>query len=117
MPQDMYTYLQVMVEHGASDLFMSAGAPATLKIDGLARPMTEQPLDGAAVQTLVYSTLTPNEIVHFEQELELNKALNLEGIGRFRLNVYRQRGMIALVARHIKADVQTIAELGLPPTL
>lgn len=117
MPQDMHTYLRLMVKHGGSDLFMSAGAPATLKIDGLARPMTEHQLDGAAVQALVHTILTPDEIVRFEQEMELNKALDLEGIGRFRINVYRQRGMIALVARHIRTNIPTIAELGMPPVL
>jgi twitching motility protein PilU len=113
----MQTYLRLMVQHSGSDLFISAGAPATMKIDGLARPITNHVLDGESAQTLAYSILTPDEIVKFEQDLELNKAMDIDGIGRFRINIYRQRGMTALVARHIKTSIPTIAELGMPAIL
>lgn len=117
MQQDMHTYLRLMVQHGGSDLFISGGAAATLKIDGLARPITNHIQDGNSAQALAYSILTPDEIVKFEEDLELNKSLDIDGIGRFRINVYRQRGMTALVARHIKTSIPSIAELGMPPLL
>lgn len=117
MSHDMHTYLRLMVKHGGSDLFLSAGAAPTLKIDGVARPITNQLLDSGSVQSLAYAILSPEEIRHFENDLELNKSLDLDDIGRFRINVYRQRGMTALVARHIKTNIPTIIELGMPVVL
>jgi twitching motility protein PilU len=117
MANDIQTYLRLMVNHGGSDLFLSPGAPATVKIEGLAQPMANRELDADEVKALVYSVLDLEEIQRFEQDLELNKALDLESIGRFRINVYRQRGMTALVARHIRTEVPSLAELGMPALL
>ena len=117
MANDLQTHLRLMVKHGGSDLFLSPGAPPNVKVDGITRPMTEQALDADQVQALVYALLTQDEIQHFEQDLELNKALDLPDVGRFRVNVYRQRGMTAFVARHIKTEIPSIRELGMPPLL
>lgn len=117
MSGSMHTYLRLMVKHGGSDLFLSPGAPATVKVEGIAEPMSEQVLDADAVQALVYSILSEEEIRRFEQDLELNKALELPDIGRFRLNVYRQRGMTAMVARHLRTEIPSLVELGMPPLL
>ncbi len=117
MSLDMPNCLRLMVKHSASDLFLSPGAPASLKINGTTRPMTEHPLTAETLQTLVYSVLTPAEIRRFEQDLEFNKALDMDGIGRFRINVFRQRGMVAMVARHIRTDIPGVADLHLPALL
>lgn len=117
MNQDLHPYFRFMVNHDGSDLFLSPGAPATLKVDGVAKPMTDHAMEAPQVQQLAYSVLTPDEIQRFEHDLELNKALDIPEIGRFRLNLYRQRGMTAFVARHIKNEIPSIRELGMPPLL
>ena len=114
MADDMQAYLKRVVESGASDLFLSPGAPATIKIDGVAQALTPQALDAATVESLAYSLLTPDEIRRFEQDLEFNKAIPGIGSSRFRLNLFRQRGVTALVMRYVKSDIPTIPELGMP---
>lgn len=114
MADSMQSYLSVMVESGGSDLFISPGAPAALKIDGVTRPVTEHALDAATVEALAYSLLDSNEIKRFQQDLELNKAITLKNNARFRINLFRQRGMTALVVRYIKSDIPSIPELGMP---
>ncbi|TNF35169.1 MAG: PilT/PilU family type 4a pilus ATPase [Gammaproteobacteria bacterium] len=114
MSQDLRPFLKYMVDHEASDLFLSVGAPPTLKIDGIAKAMTQQPLDAEQVQDLAFSVLAEEDVAHFRNELELNKALDVPEVGRFRLNLYRQRGNPALVARFIRADIPAIGQLGMP---
>jgi twitching motility protein PilU len=114
MQNDMQGYLKLLVESGASDLFMSPGAPATIKVDGLAKPVDDIVLDAARVDALACSLLNSDEAKRFGLELELNKAIALEGGARFRVNLFRQRGMTALVVRYIRSDIPTIPELGMP---
>lgn len=115
--ENMQGYLQLMVKYNGSDLFLSAGAPATMKIDGISKPVTNQILDSAAVEKLAYSILSSDEIENFHEDLEFNKAISLENSGRFRVNIFRQRGNPAVVIRYIKADIPGITQLGLPTVL
>ena len=110
-------YLMLMVECGASDLFLSVGAAPNLKIEGKTMATDDAKIESAMMRELAYSIMDEEQRAEFERELELNISLELENIGRFRVNVYRQRGEIALVARHIKHKIPSIAELGLPKTL
>ncbi len=114
MSQDLRALLRYMVNHAASDLFLSVGAPPTIKIDGIAKPLAPGALDSEQVQELAYSVLSPAEISRFEADLELNKAIDIPTTGRFRLNLYRQRGYPALVVRFIRAEIPTIAQIGMP---
>lgn len=114
---EIEAYLQAMVEHKASDLFLSAGAPAAIKIEGDTRQLGEHRLTAQDVHRLAYSILNDKQIAVFEREMEMNLALALESLGRFRANLYRQRGAVSMVVRYIKTEIPSIEELNLPPIL
>jgi twitching motility protein PilU len=114
---ELTPYLLKMVEQGASDLFISAGAPAMIKIDGESVALNRSPLNEQQAHELVYSILDDDQTKTFEATFELNMGLNLSDSVRFRINAYRQRGAPALVARHIKSRIPSIEELQLPGKL
>ena len=114
---DLGHYLQLMVAHGASDLFLSSGAAAALKVQGVVRRLPEAALDAARTQRLAYSVMRESQIREFEQTLECDLAISLPGLGRFRVNVFRQRGDVAVVVRHINAKIPSLDQLKLPPVL
>ncbi len=111
------TFLQVMIKHGGSDLFFSAGAPPGINIEGKTRFLGERKLSAADTRQLAYSVMSDKQSAEFEHEMEMNLALALEGVGRFRINVFRQRGSVAMVIRHIKNEVPSIEALNLPTKL
>ena len=110
-------YLEIMVKHEASDLFFSAGAPVGIKINGKTAYLNEQRLAGNDIRALAYSILDNEQVAEFENELELNLAQAFGDIGRFRINLFRQRGSVSMVVRHIKDVIPSIEELNLPPVL
>lgn len=110
-------YLMLMVECDASDLFLSVGATPNLKIDGKTMATDDTPIKSAQMRELVYSIITEEQREEFQRELELNISLARPNIGRFRVNVFRQRGELAVVARYIKQRIPAISELGLPQNL
>ena len=114
---ELTPYLLKMVEQGASDLFISAGAPAMMKIDGESIALENAPLNEQQTHELIYSVLDDEQTKTFEATFELNMGLNLSDSVRFRINAYWQRGAPALVARHIKSRVPSIGELELPAKL
>lgn len=114
---DIRPYLKLMAEKDASDLFLSVGAPPTLKLQGHAVPVGKAALQAADVQSLLEALADAGQLAQFEQALELNLAYSLDGIGRFRVNAYRQRGDIAMVIRYIKTRIPTLEELQLPALL
>jgi len=112
---DLGHYLSMMVAHGASDLFLSAGTPAAVKVQGILMRLPESDLQAANTQQLAYSVMREVQIKQFESTMECDFAVALSGLGRFRVNVYRQRGDVAVVVRHISGKIPTIDALGLPP--
>lgn len=114
---DISPYLKLMAEKDASDLFFSVGAPPTIKIQGHAMPVGKTVLQSADVRALAYSITDDSQQKQFERELELNLAFTLAEVGRFRVNVYRQRGEVAMVIRYIKTRIPGIEELQLPALL
>jgi len=116
---DLTSLLSDAVQQHASDVFISVNAPPLVKVDGIMRPINADapPLDVPENQRLIHSILNDRETVDFEQTYELNKSLHVPSVGRFRVNVFRQRGEPALVARHIKDKIPSIKSLGLPETL
>lgn len=109
--------LQLAANKQASDLFFSVGAPVNIKIDGVAMPVNAQALDADVVKRIAYEMMSPQQITEFETYLEMNFAFRTEGIGNFRVNVFRQRGDIAIVVRHIKAKIGNSEDLNLPGIL
>lgn len=109
--------LQLMVEQNASDLFLSVGTNVGIKIEGLVSPIEDTKLLSGDVKDHAYSMMTPSQIHAFEDELELDFSLQLDRVGRFRINVFRERNEVAMVIRYINETVPGIAELGLPTVL
>lgn len=114
---DLGRYLSLMVAQGASDLFLSSGVPVSLKIQGQVKRLDEPELESSQVQRLAYSVMREAQIRAFESSMECDLAIALEGLGRFRVNVYRQRGDVAVVVRHVNAQIPSLASLKLPPVL
>ncbi|KXS33137.1 MAG: Twitching motility protein [Candidatus Gallionella acididurans] len=109
--------LQLAASKQASDLFFSVGAPVNIKIEGITMPVNAQILDGEVVKRIAYEMLSAKQIAEFETRMELNFSFNASGIGTFRINVFRQRGDVAIVARYIKARIGSSEELNLPEIL
>jgi twitching motility protein PilU len=109
--------LERAVAQSASDLFISADAPPLMKVDGQLRPLAGHLLNADENRKLIYSVLSAADIEEFERTLELNKSLHIPTVGRFRLNVYQQKGEPALVARYIKDRIPSLRALGLPQDL
>jgi twitching motility protein PilU len=114
---DIVAYLKLMTERNASDLFFSTGAPVNIKIEGITSPHGDQPLPPGMVKNLAYKLISDHHKRIFEETLELNFAISVTDIGRFRVNIYRQRGDVAMVIRYIKSRIPSIDELHLPPIL
>ena len=106
-----------MADKRASDLFFSAGAPVYIKIEGEIRPVNQQVLDHNIVKAIAYGLMNAEQIKTFEATLEMNFGLSVPAVGRFRVNVFRQRGSVAIVIRYITDIVPTVESLSLPPVL
>jgi twitching motility protein PilU len=109
--------LQRVVQEGASDGFISADAPPSIKVDGQIYPISEKPLTDEEAKELVLSTMRVDQQDDFEQHRECNYALNTEDLGRFRASAFVQRGKCGMVVRRIEAEIPTIDGLGLPPII
>jgi twitching motility protein PilU len=113
----MKRLFQVMAEKKASDIFMSVGAPINIKINGVAVPVNQAIMTSDTVRQLLYDILTERQIKEFEDEMELNTAIAVEGIGSFRISAFRQKGAPAVVVRYIPGTIPKIDTLGVPDVL
>src|SRR5579864_5932930 len=108
---------KLMVDRKASDLFFTSNAPIKIKIEGQIYPINKQVLPPSAVRTICYGLMTPEQIVYFQRELEIDFAISEPGLGRFRVNIFLQRSYPAMVLRYITADMPRLDALGLPESL
>jgi len=106
--------LRLLFEKNASDLHLTAGSPPVLRIDGDIIPTELDKLTPETCQDLIYGVLTDDQKEKFEKENELDLAFGVKGLGRVRMNVFRQRGAVATVLRNIPSRIPTFEELGLP---
>jgi len=106
--------LMVMVKQDASDLYITSGMPPSYRINGPIIPLKQPPLSSVQTEQLANSAMSEKQRVTFATDMEMNLALAYEGMGRFRVNIFRQRGDIGMVIRKITTEVPTIDELGLP---
>jgi len=113
----MERILKLMAEKKASDVFLSAFAPATIKINGQAVPINSQPLPADAVKNLLAEILPPQRIEELEETQELNMAHAIAGIGNFRISALRQRGTYAAVIRYIATSIPSLDTLNVPASL
>jgi twitching motility protein PilU len=110
----MKRLFQVMSDKKASDIFMSVGAPINIKINGVAVPVNQAIMTADTVCQLLYEVLNERQIKEFEDEMELNTAISVEGLGSFRVSAFRQKGAPAVVVRYIPNLIPNIDTLGLP---
>jgi len=103
-----------MIERGASDLFLKAGSPPHLRVDGVIAPMDYEPLTPQDTRRLSERMMTERQIQIFDEISEMDLALGLSGVGRFRVNVFRQRGSVGMVLRHVSDPDFTFEDLNLP---
>jgi twitching motility protein PilT len=109
--------LRQAIAAGASDLHLTVGAPPMLRVAGTLRPLGAVPLTSEDTARLAYSMLRDSHRERFEELWDLDVSYAVTGVGRFRVNVYRQRGSVGAVARVIPHQVPSIEELNLPPVL
>ena len=107
-----------MVELGASDLHLTAGARPTIRVAGSLVPLEDYPeLQPDVVQRMIYAIITQRQRERFEELLELDFAHTLPGRARFRVNVYRQRESIGAAFRIIPSEIKKLEDLGIPPVV
>src|SRR5687768_5687571 len=110
--------LRTATEAGASDLHVKAGSYPMMRISGTLVPASEERrLEPPDTEAMVKQMLTPAHQAKFKERLDLDLAYSVAGLGRFRCNVFQQRGTLGFVLRVISTTIRTIDELGLPPVL
>jgi twitching motility protein PilT len=116
-PYNYKTVLQKMVQENASDLHFKVGRPPTMRVDGDLKPLDLPPLKPEDLRSVGDQILPPKQRREFDTEKEADFAIGVPGIGRFRVNMYQQRGSIAYAFRAIAFQALSIKELNLPPVL
>jgi twitching motility protein PilU len=115
---DIRDFLKVLVEKDASDVYLTVDSPPIYRVHGIARPVgNDNLLTNEQLETLAYAIMKERQRKEFDESMEMNLALYYKELGRFRVNVFRQRGNVGLVIRQIKLEIQQLDELGLPPVL
>jgi len=114
---DISPVLKFMLDKGGSDLFFSTGASIHIEIEGDTIPINNQIMATGMIKEIAYALMNAEQIKEFESTLECNFAISKNDIGRFRVNVFKQRGEVSMVIRHIKTEIPSIESLGLPPIL
>ena len=105
---------KLMVEKKASDLFFAPFAPAKIKIDGKIMPVNKLEMTPKMVKQAAIELMDEEQLDNFTRELEIDFAISEPGLGRFRVNVFHQRGNVSMVLRYITAELPTLDELGMP---
>jgi twitching motility protein PilU len=114
---DITPILKFMLDKGGSDLFFSTGAAIHIEVEGDTLPINAQVMVPGMIKEIAYSIMSPAQVKEFEETLECNFAISKKDVGRFRVNVFRQRGEVGMVIRHIKTEIPSIETLGLPVVL
>ncbi len=109
--------LNIMVKQNSSDIYITVDSPPMFRTEGITRPYGEKQVTNAQAEEIAASIMTEKQRIKFAESLEMNLALYYPELGRFRVNIMRQKGCTALVIRQIKMEISTIDELGLPSIL
>ena len=113
----MHDLLRLMVQKEGSDLFITAGAVPSMKVDGVIQPLSNQTLSPQHTQVLVSAIMNDRQRAEFEANQECNFAISLPGVSRFRVNAFTQRGSVGVVLRVIRSEIPKFEDLNLPPIL
>ena len=108
---------KLMAETKASDVFLSSDAPISMKVNGVVSPVATVPMDAETVRRVAYELMSPEQAAEFERELEMNVSHHSKDGGNFRINIFRQRGSIAIAIRYLRSEIPSFEELRLPPVL
>ena len=110
-------YLKLAVEKSASDIFFTTNAPAMLKVEGEMFAIGKTQMTSDFIEELAMSILTPEQQDYLKQNLEIDLATEAGGLGRFRVNIFNQRGVLGMVLRYVKSTPPVLDELGTPEAL
>ena len=110
-------YLKILAMKDGSDLYLTAGAQPSAKFQGTLRPIDKMTLTNASVKDIAYSVMNDEQIKDFENKPEMNLALSEHGVGRFRINIFKQRNAVSMVVRNIVTEIPSFESLKLPPIL
>jgi twitching motility protein PilU len=111
-------YLKYLVENEGSDLYLTTSAAPSVKIQGVLKAIPSQPpFKAGEVRAIAYAIMNADQTYEFQQTHEMNLALSYEDLGRFRVNIFRQRNEIGIVVRYIKMRIPSLSDLGLPAIL
>jgi len=116
-PMDIYDLCREMVDKKASDLYLTVARPPTFRIDGSFETATSEAFKPQDLEELAKSFTTELQWSEFLEKRELNVAISVPNISRFRVNVFRQRGSVGMVIRRINVEIPRVEELGLPAIL
>lgn len=114
---DLNPLLKILSVQDGSDLYLSTGAPPCAKFNGVLKPLGAEPLKSGEIAAIADSIMDSAQRIEFERELEMNLAISLAGIGRFRINIFKQRNEVSIVARNIKMEIPKFEDLKLPEVL
>jgi twitching motility protein PilU len=109
--------LSALSNKNGSDLFLSTGAPPSARIDGVLTALSEQPFKIGETAAIAASLMDAEQRREFDRDLEMNLAISRTGVGRFRVNIFKQRNDVSIVIRNVKLDIPRFADLKLPPVL
>jgi twitching motility protein PilU len=109
--------LRLMVEKGGSDLFITAGVPPSMKVNGKIMPVTKNPMSPEQTRETVHSVMNEQQRREFAENHECNFAISARGVGRFRVSAFYQRNLAGMVLRRIETNIPTIDDLKLPEVL
>ena len=117
MTSPIDNYLKVLAEKDGSDLYLSTGAPPCAKFQGTLKPLSQTPYGAGEIEKIAEEIMDEEQRNEFAHELEMNLAISLANIGRFRINIFKQRNETSIVARNIKTEIPNFDKLNLPPVL
>lgn len=109
--------LKILASKDGSDLYLSTGAPPCAKFNGVLKPISADILKSGDIASIALSIMDNEQRIEFERELEMNLAMSIAHVGRFRINIFKQRNEVSIVARNIKMEIPTFEELKLPDVL
>jgi len=110
-------YLKVLAEKDGSDLYLSTGALPSAKFNGVMTPLSKKAAPPGWVRSLAMEIMSEEQQAEFESKPEMNLAISESGVGRFRVNIFKQRNEMSMVIRYINAQIPNLEDLGLPPVL
>jgi len=111
---DFEQWLKTLAADGGSDLYLTTGAPPSAKFSGEMRALSDIPLGPGQTRALAYELMDEQQAREFDEKLEMNLAISLAGVGRFLVNIFRQRNEVGMVVRYIVVDIPAMGQLGLP---